>query len=368
MEDITTYCPKQYLAPFWKGNAVFGESVTVIEDYFGEIRPKRLAFPITRVIAVRSADLGTKYEEGRDFRVNEYGELEILRGGKIPYLKWEDYRLKEADPKSDSQLPSSDGIGAYILAELFREREGMRAYQLAVTYEHEKSERYAITKGKKEKFTRFFEKLKSGKATVVSYGDSITYGWAASGMHDIQKPPFCPMYADMVVSEIAEHCHAEVEHKNLAVSGMCADWGMKEENLRRVAEAKPDLVILAFGMNDAGVFRPETFKNNLLAIISGVRKELPFVDFLLVSPIVPNPLIGFAAGSSIRHYHDEYPYAFYELERELKGVGYANVTAVHKLLLERKELCDTLSNNGNHPNDFMHRVYAQVILTTLFGD
>ena len=44
------------------------------------------------------------------------------------------------------------------------------------------------------------------------------------------------------------------------------------------------------------------------------------------------------------------------------------MTAVHELLLERKSLQDTLSNNVNHPNDFMHRVYAQVALKTLLGD
>ena len=44
------------------------------------------------------------------------------------------------------------------------------------------------------------------------------------------------------------------------------------------------------------------------------------------------------------------------------------MTAVHERLLERKNLRDTLSNNVNHPNDFMHRVYAQVALKTLLGD
>lgn len=357
------------LAPLWKGNTVYAESIFVLENLLGEIRPFRLAYPIMRILSVRSADLSVVYEEGKDYRVNEYGELEIIRGGAIPYLKWKDYRLPAFDPENWENMATADGLGAYKTGDLFSGPEGMRAWQLAVSYTHAESRLYDVVTGKSDKFARFFGKLEKGRSgRVASYGDSITYGWAASGMQDIQKPPYCKKYADMVVEALEEKFGANIEHANFSVSGKCTDWAVLDENVKPVADFKPDLVILAFGMNDAGVFRPCVFAENIRSIIAKIRAVNPETEFLLISPIVPNPLVAFTAGSSIERYHAEYPRAFEEIERGTEGVGYANVTALHRILLERKSLQDTLSNNVNHPNDFMHRIYAQVALKTLLGD
>lgn len=368
MKEFGHYDRGQYLIPLWKGNVVYGESACVIENALGEIPPVRLAYPIRKAISVKSADLSFDYEEGKDFRVNEYGELCILRGGKIPFLPWKNYRLPAFDPKDDKQIAASDGIGAYLLAELFADREGMRAFSLAVTYEHEESAEYDLTAGKREKFKRLLKKLEGGaEVKIVSYGDSITYGWGASGLKDVQKPPFCKPYAEMTVEELQARFASEIRHVNLSVSGKCADWAAERENLQALTAENPDLVILAFGMNDAVAIRPEDFKKNLLTIIRTVRKSCPQTEFLLLSSILPNPLVGFSSGSSIYRYHREYPRVLSKIEREEEGIGYANVTAVHERLLERKALADTLSNNANHPNDFMHRVYAQTALRTLLG-
>ncbi len=359
---------RKRLVPLWEGNTVYAESIFVLENFLGEIRPFRLAYPIEKIISVTSADFSVRYEEGKDFCVNEYGELEIIRGA-IPYLQWKDYRLPAFDPENWENMASADGLGAYKTGDLFSDREGMRAWQLAVSYTHAESALYDVTAGKRGKFARFLEKLEKERcARVASYGDSITYGWAASGMQDIRKPPYCEKYADMIVGALEEKFGAKIEHVNFSVSGKCADWAAEEENVKPVADFKPDLVILAFGMNDAGGFRPRTFAENIRKIIAAIRAEQPQAEFLLVSPIVPNPTVAFTAGSSIERYHGEYPRAFEEIERAERGVGYANVTAVHRILLERKSLQDTLSNNVNHPNDFMHGIYAQVALKTLLDE
>ena len=356
------------LLPIWKGDTVRGEFIFVLENALGELRPFRLAYPVRDVLCVCSPDASKVYEEGRDYRINGYGELEIVREGRIPRILWKDYRLPAFDASRDDQMAAADALGAYRTGDLFADREGMRAYQLAVTYTHAESELYDIVPGKRERFARFLKKLtQEKKVTIASYGDSITYGWAASGMRDIRKPPFCKPYNEMMADYLRLRYGAEVTHVNCSVSGMCADWGAKDENVAGVIEAAPDLVILAFGMNDAGVFRPEDFLQNLRAIIRKVRNHCPETEFLLISPLLPNPLVAFTAGSSIFHYHAEYPRALRSLEQELSGVACADVTAMHALLLERKNLQDTISNNVNHPNDFMHRIYAQVALRTLLG-
>ena len=149
---------------------------------------------------------------------------------------------------------------------------------------------------------------------------------------------------------------------------MCTDWAEKDENVQKVIDAKPDFVILAFGMNDAGGFHPNVFYQKMLNIITKIRNACGEVPFAIISPIMPNPLVAFTAGSSICRYHAEYPQVFKRLQQDLKGVAWANVTQMHNLLLQRKALFDTLSNNVNHPNDFMHRIYAQTLLKTILGN
>jgi hypothetical protein len=37
-------------------------------------------------------------------------------------------------------------------------------------------------------------------------------------------------------------------------------------------------------------------------------------------------------------------------------------------MFERKVYQDVAGSNSNHPNDYMHRVYAQTLIRTIFGD
>ncbi len=368
MTGFGNYEWRTYTAPFWKGDRVLGESAFVSEDFGGTIRPIRLAYPIRTILGVQSADLQIRYEEGRDYRVNGYGELEILRSGNIPYLPWKEYRFPVYDAGREDQMASADGLGAYRIGDLFSGQEGMRAWRLCVSYTHEESGYYDIAADKSGRFPRLLRLLKERRTVrVVSYGDSITYGWAASGMQDIRKLPYCKPYAEMIVDALCGLFSVPVEHVNRSVSGKCTDWAEQEENLAQIVSDAPDLVLLAFGMNDGGVFRPEQFGERISNIIRRLRIACPQTEFLLVSPILPNPLVGFSSGSSVLRYHREYPRVLAQIERDTEGVACADVTAVHLRLLERKSLQDTLSNNINHPDDFMHRVYAQVALRTMLG-
>ena len=58
----------------------------------------------------------------------------------------------------------------------------------------------------------------------------------------------------------------------------------------------------------------------------------------------------------------------YELEKKYPFVAVANLTQIHKdILATGKKYRDMTGNNINHPNDFIARVYAQVVLRTLLG-
>ena len=64
-------------------------------------------------------------------------------------------------------------------------------------------------------------------------------------------------------------------------------------------------------------------------------------------------------------YGNQIKFAEKLLELETEGVVVANMTRLHQDLLKRKNYADMTGNNINHPNDYLARVYAQVLLKTM---
>ncbi|MPN39371.1 hypothetical protein SDC9_186899 [bioreactor metagenome] len=63
--------------------------------------------------------------------------------------------------------------------------------------------------------------------------------------------------------------------------------------------------------------------------------------------------------------HEEYTNKLYEVAKDYNGVVVANMTQIHKYILTRKHYRDITGNNVNHPNDFVARMYLQVLLDTI---
>ena len=126
--------------------------------------------------------------------------------------------------------------------------------------------------------------------------------------------------------------------------------------------AQPDLFLCAFGMNDAsGKMQPEPFANTLRALVDKVRAARPDCDAIIISSMTANP-------EWIHATPNLYPAYAAAIEKLAgPGIAAANVTAVWTALLERKQVLDLTGNGLNHPNDFGHRIYADVILGVISG-
>ena len=124
-----------------------------------------------------------------------------------------------------------------------------------------------------------------------------------------------------------------------------------------MAEKKPDLVIIAFGMNDAsGRFSPADFTANIQRIMDGIQAGHPATSFIVVSPMLGNADWKHAAPDLYPQYRD----ALMTLRGP--GVAVADLTSFWSLFLQHKRFVDIAGNGVNHPNDFGYRVYAQVLL------
>ncbi len=90
----------------------------------------------------------------------------------------------------------------------------------------------------------------------------------------------------------------------------------------------------------------------------GIKHENPAAEFIVVGSALMNDLW-------INGHNDvlfEYQKALHELEAKMGAtVVVADVTQLWKDILARKPYYDLTGNGLNHPNDFGHRLYAQVI-------
>ena len=193
--------------------------------------------------------------------------------------------------------------------------------------------------------------LKKMPVTIAMLGDSISTGCNASGW--AKTPPFQPPYQDLFARNLELTYGAKVTLKNFAVGGTDTAWGVA--NVGKLIEAQPDLVILAFGMNDASGRPADEYQSNVRAMLEAISAVRPEVEFILVATMLGNRDWVTLRPELFPQYRD----ALAQLCRP--GVVLADLTAIWAELLEHKRDWDLTGNGVNHPNDFGHRIYAQTL-------
>ena len=335
----------QALKSVWQdGGTAWCESVVPIADANGEVWIP-LYYHAEEIISLQNAELRTTYVPGKDYCL-ENGGIRILPGSSIRPLT-----MAECYPaaKGERTFDGRNGI-PYIL---FSEGTFFHQHQLAVTYRHSDGWRGSVPQNDSAHVPLLTKRLKEKEAfRLLIYGDSITAGGNASGFTGIA--PYLPRFGELYAENLMRLYGVQIDVVNTAVGGMTAEWGA-ENAKERAAAYQPDLVILGFGMNDGSGRRPpEEFAALTQSIMADVRAKKPEAEFLLVSSICPN------REACLYGNQEDYPAALAALCGN--GTVLANVTAVHQELLKRKRYMDMTGNNVNHPNDYLHRIYAQVLM------
>ncbi|WP_165069882.1 SGNH/GDSL hydrolase family protein [Paludisphaera rhizosphaerae] len=343
---------EELLRPFWLGEVMEGESVLFIKDEkSGEARASVL-FPIRKMIAVRSSTGEVQFEEGRDYVWKEGSrEIVVPPGSRISTSTPESLRRPAKSQRH--QLTHRDGNGEiYFGGELEYHK-----LQTIVSYAHEPG----LWKAPTPRFdpgalpTTLERLRKQEPLKIVVLGDSISTGCNASGWAG--GKPFQPAYPELVSRSLHARYKGRVDIVNLSVSGMDSAWGLTMVD--KVVEAAPDLLILAFGMNDSSGRPAQDFQDKIAAAIKGVREKRPEVEVVLVATMVGNR-------DWVRLNQDLFPQYRDALAKLCgPGVALADVTSIWSEILRLKKDWDQTGNGVNHPNDFGHRVYAQVISSLL---
>ena len=334
------------LIPFWKGKIMHNESVLMIAKN-GQPAEARLLFKPKRIIAVKNAGQNIEYTRGVDWEYKD-GKLRLLPGSKAIFMT-------ETALYPDSTKRSFPKQGGGRI--LFNEGSFFHEKQLAVTYKHKRNAwKGIIPKFQGENLPHSTELLKKKQSIhILLNGDSISAGANASGRSKAE--PNLPDWGTLISEKLKRHYYAEVKFTNTAVGGKNSKWG-RENVDELVLQHNPDLVIIAFGMNDGtGKMSPQAFKSNISEMIRQTREKNQKAEFILVSTMLPNPE-SFFTGTQPE---------FKKVLDELTGPGIVvvDMTEVHRELLKNKSYQDLTGNNINHPNDFLIRWYAQEIAGVL---
>lgn len=343
------------LRPFWQSTTMQGESVLFLTGKDGSPPKVSLLFEPTRILLLCSSSGKNAYEPGRDY-IWKPGTKEIVlpKGSRIVCKTPSD--LRRPAGSQQYRLTHRDGNGEI----LFGATHEYHDMQTLVTYEH-KPDAWAGPRPSfaGERLPRTVKKLTEKRPLKIAlFGDSISTGANSSGW--AKAAPFHPPFQDLLVLNLEAAYGSKVTLENFAVGGMSTPWGVA--NIGKVREAKPDLVILAFGMNDSAGLSAKDYQANTKAMVDAVQKALPETETILVATMLGNQ-----DWTTLKH--ERFP-RFRDALAELcgPGVALADMTSMWAELLKHKKDWDMTGNGVNHPNDFGHRVYAQVLSALLIRD
>lgn len=435
-----------FLAPIWATDEVVDESATIVT---ANGSTSLLYLPVPGSVVIRNYHNEKYYVENVDFTVNyQTGEIIRMTSGELPYFEMNEYLLVKEDGvniniKRDAPallndkdvMDSGFNYIAYYGDRQRLDRHFNVSYRvntaLAEKSEAElKAAGYRLDKVKWDAaidttnrnqvtnltgtfpkvaeqtstYKSFLDKLKmENEATIMFYGDSITFGCNATGFSagggygplygpGEGREPFIPRWSDMVSQWLSREYAADITTLNGAVGGWDT-W----DGVQYWQEAHPssemgqkgmtpfdnagntDLLVLAFGMNDASssTVSQTMYKDHIKILISAYYEQRAAKGHkdgavLLVSSMLPN------MQSTWNKWHGEIEGLLNEVANTYNGVvdsygatrhvAVAPVSSMFKSFEEKDKVTrNVLANNINHPTDFGVRVYAQTILQTLTG-
>ena len=340
------------LEPVWEGEVVQGESTVLLQDKDGGPLVGRLAFPVQEILSVRNSNREREYDIAKQVKLHANGTIELAFDTQAPFVT-----ISELFKPADAPMSYRHRVGHPEQWLLYGPGRWFHDHQVEVTYRRKAfTWKGTIPHFAAEQLPNTLAKLKGGEPLMIGVsGDSIAAGGDASGLNKVA--PQQPAFPELVTQQLGQSYKSAITLKNRAVGG----WSIANGNadLDALLAEKPQLIIMAYGMNDVGRRDPAWFKGQAEEFIQHARKADPHVELILVTPMLGHVEWIHTPREMFFSYRDEL--------QSLCGPGIvlADVTSVWHELLQTKHDLDLTGNGLNHPNDYGHRLYAQVLLALL---
>lgn len=327
---------------FWQSDVMSDESLMMIAPAIGGPPQAPLLWPATEIISVRDSTLNVALERDRDWTYDA-GVLRLTLGSRAASV-------------SEAEL----WFGG---EPRFEENHWFHTAQIVVTYRHEPG----LWSGPLPSagLDRLRAKLLPGLPIKLAVlGDSISVGYSASGHGTSNFAPAAPYlmpWPSVVSCRLQARYGVSVELNNASVAGTTSAWG-KQVVHDYVSVTQPDVVVIAFGMNDAAYeVSPGSFGANIQRMIDDVRALRADTDIILIAPMLANPDWPCAGDQRL------YVPVLSEIAART-GAVLIDMTTTHELLLARKRYVDMTGNGWNHPNDFLSRWYGYLVSAAIDGN
>ncbi|MBQ9709235.1 MAG: SGNH/GDSL hydrolase family protein [Clostridia bacterium] len=349
----------EYLKPIWRSNIITNETIMFLDE--DDVAP--LLYAPAEIISVKNYNLTQTYAEGKDYVVSN-GKIKRTPESAIPFIAKKDYYSEEPGKYGIEVNAETIGYtGEKKLYLAYGEGDSFTRYQIAVTYSHSGKWQGAIPSCRIEKLPKTHEKAVSGgDLNITFYGDSIMTGCNSSGTPmGGNVSPYMEAYPNLITQFLSEEYGTNAVCTNVSQGG----WNTKEgldAFEERVLKQPGDLLVLGFGMNDL-VTPPTDYRDMIEEMLLRFRQSNPSAEVILVATMWPH-----VESTWLLNQIKMLPY-LRELEEKYPFVAVADMTTMHaEIMSAGKRYRDMTANNINHPNDFLARVYAQVILTAFLGD
>ncbi|MCE9567180.1 MAG: hypothetical protein K8U57_34695 [Planctomycetes bacterium] len=338
------------LTPAWASPVVHRESSILLQLKPDAPITARLAFPAAEILEITTADQRHRFEPS-GFALSKDGlTLTFANPKPVEVIPASSLFVPKGSPNSYASR-----VGHPEESLMFHPGRWFHDRNVEITYRRSDDKAIAALEvvGSLPKTAA---RLKAGEAfTIGVSGDSISTGLDASAM--VKAMPNQPGYADLVVAQLQAKSDCLITLKNRAVAGWSVANGVTD--LDKLLAEKPNLIVLAYGMNDVGRRDPKWFGDQTRTILDRIKAADKDIEVILVASMIGNTEWTAVPREMFPKYRDEL--------KKLSGPGVAlvDVTAVWELLLRNKHNLDVTGNGLNHPNDFGHRLYAQAILSGL---
>lgn len=209
--------------------------------------------------------------------------------------------------------------------------------------------------------TSFAKKLKEGGVmTYLVIGDSISTG--------AQYTPSSFQFFHRIAADLeSRRENLEVRVKNYAVGGAWANNGVEQMTKAKAAGYEPDLITLAFGMNDQANYADAgsitQYINDYKDMVAYAKAQWPEAQIVLVTPMPPADIFVWNGKHT-----GEYAQALVNLAKE-QNLPVADVYGMfnHMKTAFGKDDGELVITNANHPGPYGHELYAQAIGTLFDG-
>jgi acyl-CoA thioesterase I len=337
----------------WSESTIWNESSVALSTAGNQEATARLAFPAEKVLSVRSANRNVTFEKDKDYFVSEDGLTVTFKNLKgLPAIAETDLYKPAGAPQSYRHRAGNPEENLlYAPGRWFHDRN------VEITYKRpDEAAKLAPNAFAFGQLPKTLKRLVNGdKIRLAISGDSISTGLDASGT--TQAIPNQFGYAELIAAQLEKDFGSSVTLTNRSVPGWSVANGVSD--LGNLLKAQPNLIVVAYGMNDVGRRDPKWFAGQLSELLKRIKEYDADCEVIIVSPMLGNPEWVHTPREMFDLYRDEMKNFAGE------GVALADVTAVWSLYNENKHFLDMTGNGLNHPNDYGHRVYAQGVLSCL---